>query len=405
MAKRVIVVGAGLAGLRAAGLLQEKGAEVLILEASDRPGGRVRTDIVEGFRIDRGFQVLLTEYPEVKAALDLKALDLRSFAPGARVYRQGTSSVLSDPWRRPIEGLSAAFSGPGTLVDRFRLATFRSAAALASEEDGGDAPRKSFEQALREHGFSDDFIDGFMRPWFGGITLDRSLSTDASYCRFVFRCLAHGDAAVPARGMGAVAEQLAARLRPGSVRTGARVTALDGTKVHIDGGPIEDADRVILATEGPAAARLLGGPVPPSKGVTCLNFVAEAPPYEGPWLALNGHSRALVNNLAVMSSVSPAYSPDRRALISATVLGESELTDSALEAAVKDELRGWFGPGVDSWRLLRIDRIAHAQPAAIARPGFVREGVWLAGDHTAQASAHGALKSGSLSAEGVLASL
>lgn len=404
MAKHVIVIGAGLAGLRAAGLLEAGGARVTLLEAADRPGGRVRTDIVDGFRIDRGFQVLLTEYPEVKAALDLPALDLKSFAPGARVYRGGSVSTLSDPWRRPIEGAMSLFGGPGTLGDRLRLATFRSRIALMSEAELARPAGISFESALREHGFSADFIDAFFRPWFGGITLDRALQADASFCRFVFQCLAHGDAAVPALGMGEVAAQLAARLKPGTLRVGTRIDAIEGTSVRAQAGEMIAADAVIVAVEGPESARLLSLPSGGSKSVTCLSFSAAKAPYAGGWLALNGDVTGLVNNLAVMSNVAPAYSPDSRALVSATVLGPiAHESDDRLAESVRRQLRGWFGEEGDSWSLLHVDRIHHAQPAETKAGGFIREGVYLAGDHTQQPSAHGALLSGRLAAEAVLA--
>ena len=405
MSKRVIVIGAGLSGLRAAGLLQAAGRNVTVLEASDGPGGRVRTDIVDGFRIDRGFQVLLTEYPEVKAALDLRALDLKAFAPGAMVFRDGKRTTLCDPWRRPIQGARGLFGPPGRISDRFRLATFRSRISLASEAELTTPSGLSFAEALRAHRFSADFIDGFFRPWFGGITLDRSLSSDAAFCRFVFRCLAHGEAAVPALGMGAVSDQLAARLAPGALRPGCRVTAIEGAVVRLQSGETLESDTIVVATEGPEAGRLLRRPGAGSKSVTCLSFAAPEAPFPGPWLALNGGDNGPVNNLAVMTNVAPAYSPDSRALVSATILGPiGPEKDTALADQTIAQLRGWFGEEVDAWTLVRIDRIHHAQPMTTTAPGFLRAGLYLAGDHTQQPSAHGALRSGRVAAEAILAS-
>jgi len=405
MSKPVFVIGAGLSGLRAAGLLQAAGRDVTVLEASDGPGGRVRTDIVDGFRIDRGFQVLLTEYPEVKAALDLRALDLKAFAPGAMVFRDGRSTTLCDPWRRPLQGARGLFGPPGGIRDRLRLATFRSRISLASEAEFTTPAGLSFAEALRAHRFSADFIDGFFRPWFGGITLDRSLSSDAAFCRFVFRCLAHGEAAVPALGMGAVADQLAARLAPGALRPGCRVTAIEGSVVRLQSGETLESDTIVVATEGPEAGRLLRRPGAGSKSVTCVSFTAPSPPFAGPWLALNGGDNGPVNNLAVMTNVAPAYSPDSRALISATILGPiAPVKDAALAEQAVAQLRGWFGEEVDAWTLVRVDRIHHAQPMTTTAPGFLRAGLYLAGDHTQQPSAHGALRSGRLAAEAILAS-
>lgn len=404
MSKQVIVIGAGLSGLRTAGLLQAAGREVALLEASDGPGGRVRTDIVDGFRIDRGFQVLLTEYPEVKAALDLGALDLKPFAPGAMVFRNGKSTTLCDPWRRPIRGAIGLFGPPGRMSDRFRLATFRSRIALASEAELTTPAGLSFAEALLAHRFSTDFIDSFFRPWFGGITLDRSLSSDAAFCKYVFRCLAHGEAVVPALGMGAVAAQLASRLAPGTLRLGCRVAAIEGSLVRLQSGETLESKTIVVATEGPEAGRLLRRPGAGSKSVTCLSFAAPHPPFEGPWLALNGGDSGPVNNLAVMTNVSPAYSPDSRALVSATILGPiAPESDAALGGQAIAQLRGWFGSQVDAWTLVRVDRIHHAQPGIATAPGFLRAGLYLAGDHTRQPSAHGALQSGRLAAEAILA--
>jgi len=403
MSKSVIVIGAGLAGLRAAHLLQKAGRNVTLLEASDGPGGRVRTDIVDGFRIDRGFQVLLTEYPEVKAALDLKALDLLPFAQGAKVFRAGGVTTLCDPWRRPLQAALGLFGPPGRMADRFRLAVFRSRISLASETELSTPEGVSFSESLRAAGFSADFIDSFFRPWFGGITLDRALAADAAFCKFVFRCLAHGEATVPAMGMGAVASQLASRLAPGTLRLGCRVTGIEGSRIRLESGEVREADTIVVATEGPEAGRLLRMTDSGSKSVTCVSFAAPKAPFAGPWLALNGEPTGIVNNLAVLTNVAPTYSSDARALISATILGPiAPPDDDALKAQVVTELRRWFGPLVDEWSLVKVDRIRHAQPALTKPAGFLRPGLYLAGDHTQQASAHGALKSGRLAAETIL---
>ncbi len=404
MAKPVIVIGAGLSGLRAASLIQDAGREVILLEASDGSGGRVRTDIVDGFRLDRGFQVLLTEYPEVKAALDLKALDLKPFAPGAMIFQRGAFSTLCDPLRRPFEGALGLFGPPGRISDRFRLATFRARISWSSEKQLGRRFGTPFIDVLRSHSFSADFIDAFFRPWFGGITLDRSLSADAAFCEFVFRCMAKGHTAIPALGMGAVADQLSARLAPDTLRVESRVVSIEGSRVRLVSGEVLEGRTIIVATEGPEAERLLRMSDTGSKSVTCLWFAAAAPPFAGPWLALNGESEGLVNNLAVMTNVAPSYSSDSRVLISATILGPvAPPDDLALKRSVLAQLRGWFGGAVEEWSLVRVDRIRHAQPLATKAAGFLRPGLFLAGDHTQQPSAHGALRSGRLAAEAILA--
>jgi hypothetical protein len=284
------------------------------------------------------------------------------------------------------------------------LAFFRSRILLTPEGDFDTPAGVSFADELRARGFSTDFIDGFFRPWFGGITLDRSLMADASFCKFVFRCLAHGDAAVPEEGMGAVGAQLAARLAPGTMRLGCRVTAIEGIRVRLFSGEVFEAETIVVATEGPEAFRLLRMPDPGSKSVTCAWFAAPAPPFEGPWLALNGERAGCVNNLVVVTNVAPSYSSDSRALISATILGPiAPPDDGELKGQVLAQMERWFGRGAAQWSLLRIDRIRHAQPVVTRPTGFLRPGLYLAGDHTHQASAHGALRSGRAAAEAILA--
>jgi phytoene dehydrogenase-like protein len=320
------------------------------------------------------------------------------------IFQHGAFTTLCDPLRRPFEGALGLFGPPGRMSDRFRLATFRVRISLSSEERLTSEVGTPFIDALRTHGFTADFIDAFFRPWFGGITLDRSLSADAAFCKFVFHCLAKGQAAIPALGMGAVAEQLSARLAPETLRLDSRVTSIEGSRVRLVSGEVLEGSTIIVATEGPEAAKLLRMSDSGSKSVTCLWFAAAAPPFPGPWLAFNGENEGLVNNLAVMTNLAPTYSTDSRALISATILGPiAPPDDQALKRSVLAQLRGWFGGVVDEWTVVRVDRIRHAQPMATRAAGFLRPGLYLAGDHTQQPSAHGALRSGRLAAQAVLA--
>ncbi len=247
----VVIVGAGLAGLACALRLHEAGAGVRVLEASDGVGGRVRTDVVEGFRLDRGFQVLLTAYPETRRVLDYAALDLRPFLPGALVRRSSHFHELSDPWRRPERAWRSLTAGVGSLADRLRMARFRGRVRRGSLEDLFRRPETSAAERLHAEGFSAEMIDAFFRPFFGGVLLDRSLSASSRMLEFVFRMMAEGDVAIPAAGMGAIPEQMAGRLPAGTVRLGARVAAASAREVRLESGETVGADAVVIATEGP----------------------------------------------------------------------------------------------------------------------------------------------------------
>ena len=283
-----------------------------VLEASDGVGGRVRTDLVDGFRLDRGFQVLLTAYPETRRVLDYPALDLRPFLPGALVRRAGRFHELSDPWRRPERAWRSLTAGVGSLADRMRMARFRGRVRRGSLEDLFRRPESSAAERLHAEGFSAEMIDAFFRPFFGGILLDRSLSASSRMLEFVFRMMAEGDVAVPAAGMGAIPEQMARRLPEGTVRLRARVAAASPREVRLDSGETIAADAVVVATEGPEAARLAGLPAPGSRPVTCLYFAAERAPIAEPILVLDGDGTGPVNNLCFPTPGRAGVRPGRR---------------------------------------------------------------------------------------------
>lgn len=406
----VIVVGAGLAGLACARVLREAKLRVRVLEASDGVGGRVRTDTVDGFRLDRGFQVLLTAYPEARSVLDYPALQPRAFMPGAKVWRGGRLHTLADPWREFWRAATHVFNPVGTLVDKLNMVELRQQALAGTLEDVWHRPQRTSLEYLQRLEFSDAMIDAFFRPFLGGIFLERELETSSRFLEFVFRMFATGDTVVPARGMGAIAEQLAAGLPGDVVSLYTSVSEVWGHRVRLDSGEALESDAVVVAADAPSAAGLLlGMPQPRTRRVTCLYFAAPEPPVEGPWLVLNGDAVGPVNNLAVMSEVAPEYAPQGQALISVSVVGESPSPES-LEARVREQLRGWFGGAVDGWRHLRTYDIPHALPAMTAevlaephRPVRLSSGLYVCGDHRDSASIEGALVSGRRAAEALLA--
>jgi phytoene dehydrogenase-like protein len=404
----VVVVGAGLAGLACALHLSEAGVPFRLLEAEDGVGGRVRTDTVAGFRLDRGFQVLLTAYPETRRVLDYGELDLRPFLPGALVRWEGRFHELSDPWRRPTRLVSTLFSDVGTFADRLRMARYRARVRRGSLGALFSRPETTALGRLQGEGFSEPMIDAFFRPFFGGVLLDRDLSASSRMLDFVFRMMAEGEVALPAGGMGAIPEQMARRLPEGTLRLGARVASVSPREVRLESGETLAARVVVVATEGPEAARLTGRlAAPGSRAATALYFAAEGAPIPEPILILNGEGRGPVNNLCFPSLVAPPYAPAGATLVSASVL-ETPGEPGALEPAVRAQLTEWFGAEVARWRLLRTYRIPHAQPdqtppalEPVERPVELAGGLFVCGDHRDTASLHGALLSGRRAAEAV----
>ena len=188
-----VIVGAGLAGLACGCELAQRGLSCVLLEASDGVGGRARTDQVDGFLLDRGFQVLLTDYPEAKRLLDYPALQLQSFEPGALVRINGKFHRVSDPWRRPSEAMSTLMAPIGSVSDKLDLGKLRAKLSGDSQEDP-QAGQISTMQYLRDFGFSSAMIDSFFRPFLGGIFLERELLTSSRMFEFVFRMFSSGEA-------------------------------------------------------------------------------------------------------------------------------------------------------------------------------------------------------------------
>ena len=410
----IAVVGAGHAGLAAAGELVAAGKDPVVLEASDAVGGRVRTDNHEGFLLDRGFQVYLTAYPEGQRVLDYAALDLKPFEAGALVNCDGRLHKIADPLRRPELVLDTLRAGIGTLGDKLRVVKLRNRAVNCSLAELWQRRETTALEALREIGFSASIIQKFFRPWLGGIFLTRELDVSSRAMDFVVRMMAKGDVTLPSQGMESISRQLARRAGAQRIRLNSPVASIEQTTLRLADGSTIEADHVVLATEAPVAARLLGKPEmdPGARSVTCLYFAADSAPIEEPWLVLNGDRDVLVNHLVVPSNVSRAYAPAGQHQVSATVLDTRGLGDEALVDAVRGELRAWHGAAVDRWQHLRTYRIAHAQPMqsvgfrdrrAIARRWGARTLV-TCGDHVESASIQGALLSGRRAAEHVLES-
>ena len=405
----VVIVGAGLAGLACARTLHAAGVDAVVLEASDGVGGRVRSDVVDGFVLDRGFQILLTAYPELHRWIDLDSLDLCRFDPGARIRVKGRFHTVGDPLRRPADLFTTVAAPIGTPLDKLRVLKAVAQVRRGTVPDLLRRPDGTTAERLQRLGFSDRAVERFLRPLFAGIQLDPDLEVSSRRFDVILRMLAVGDSAVPATGMGALPAAIAAGLPDGAVRLSTPVRGAASGTVRTDDGSVSAA-AVVVATDGPSAAALTGlVPDPGSRPVAALWFGADAPPLPGPRLVLDGDASGPVRNLAVMSEVSPRYAPAGRASVVAAVPGPDAL-DPGLPAAARRQLRGWFGAEVDGWDLLRVDVIPHGQPDQRPplhpkQPVRLDDGLYVCGDHRDTASIQGALFSGRRTAAAVLAGL
>jgi phytoene dehydrogenase-like protein len=413
-----VVVGAGLAGLVAARTLADRGRDVTVFERRETVGGRVRTRDVDGFTLDRGFQVVFTAYPAVRRELDLDALELGAFTPGATLVRPGERSTLSDPLRDPSSLSASLFNREVTFGDKIRVLKLRRELTGQSVDAALRNDTETIAEYLAGKGFSERFRENFAAPFYGGITLDRSLSTSRAVFEYTFKMLTEGKTAIPADGMGAIPAQLAESAR----RVGATVvTGAAGESVDADGDgatvdtPAEtvSADTVIVATDPPTARELTGVESIPTEALGCVTQHFALPETQrldtGSRLLLNA-ADGRPNTVAPMSAASGSYAPDGQQLLSATFLGRQDADDGELAGEVEAALSSWYPENQFSdLDVLATDRIDFAQYPQ--RPGFRRElpdvddpegPVYLAGDYTSWSSIQGAMESGRAAARAVV---
>ena len=403
----VIVVGAGLAGLTAADRLTRAGLHVEVLEASDGVGGRARTDRVDGFLLDRGFQVLNTAYPAALRVLDLEALDLRRFDRAALLYVDGRRIRVGDP-RRELLAVPRILAAPiGGLRDKAALAAYVAGAAV------GPARRLRAQQDVpiaehwARHGLSGPVLDRTLRAFFGGVVLEKDMTTSSRFVDLMLHMFARGYSVVPANGMQQMAEQLASRLPAGSVHFENPVRHVRPREVSAEEGRIKSR-AVVIATDAGTADTLLGGALGRTKwkGVTTVYHATGVPPVDTPTLLLDTDVGP-INNTVVVSNAAPSYAPPGQALVATSMVHDSRTSFD--EAAIRTRLAALYGTTTRDWVHLATYDVPRALPAMPAPHAFrkdIRHGdLYVCGDHRDTSSIQGALVSGERAAAAVLADL
>lgn len=396
-----IIIGAGAAGLTCAKYLKDRGVNATILEASDAVGGRVRTDIVDGFRLDRGFQVMMTSYPEARRLLDFDALKLQPVSSGARIRHGDGFFTMPNPLKDLLSAPQALFSPVGSLFDKFKVLQLsieaRDAEGPETIRSEGDVPTIDF---LREYGYSDTIIEKFFLPFFRGVFLDRDLQTRASLFRFLFGRFATGDVVVPESGMQAIPEQIASHLAPEQIRLSSPVKSIDGKTINLMNGESIEAETIVVATDGRSGSELLGEDREICfNGTICLYFESDrSPADETPYLSINSNSGETIDHAIAMSEVAPSYAPAGKTLVSVSIVGSPDTADEQIVDEVRNELGNWFGRN-RLWRHLRTYRISDALPSFLAGTSMIsgcriREGVYRCGDYVYYPSLNGAMKAG-----------
>lgn len=403
----VVVVGAGLAGLACAQRLVAVGLEVVVLEAADAVGGRVRTDVIDGYRCDRGFQLLNPAYPVLRRVLDVADLDLRPFGAGVVLASEDGRWLLADPRRAPTKlatTVRSAVQAPlGTMQDKLRAAAW-AARTLGPVRGLLARPDRTWAADLAARRITGPLRDGVLEPFLAGVLAESDGSTSANLVALLVRSFLLGTPAVPSLGMSRLPELIAASLPEGAVWLDTPVRRVHGRRVATDAGEVAAA-AVVVAADPPAAARLTGRPSVPMKALTTFWHAARSSPSAQPYLHLDAARRGPVVNTAVLTSVAPSYAPAGRSLVATTILGTDGSVGAELVARRQAGLM--FGVPTDDWELVTTHVITEALPVQAPpldarQPNETPDGVVLAGDHLDTASIQGAMVSGRRAATTVL---
>ncbi len=401
--KKITIVGAGIAGLSAGIYLKQLGYQnITFIEASDRAGGRMKTDYVDGFTLDRGFHTFFTAYPYASELLDYKALDLKYFNSGVLVLKNSTIRKIKDPFHHPLSTLTMFFSSMGSLGDKINLLKRRLEIRRMSESQIFEKFEVKTSSILRKKKYSSQLIKNFFNPVFSAILLDNELTTSRRVFEYTFKMLMEGRVAIPAKGIEAIPKQLASHFGPDNFIFNRAVTGFIKNKITLDTNETLLTDILIVATEQNSLfSTLKKAPIKNDhRSSTCIYFSATKKPFVSAMVCVNANEPKLVSNIAVLTNIDKNFAPDGKELISVLLNGFAKANDEELESEVKLELFETFGKSVYDWQLLKVYRIDYTIPNQDYVLGrrhtndiMIAENTYVCGDHMLYGSMNAAIKS------------
>jgi len=400
---KVAIVGAGIAGLTAANYLHQANIDYTVFEASDKSGGKLQTEKIDGFTLDKGFQVFLTAYPEAKALLNFNTLKLNYFEPGAVLKFKNKFVEIYDPIREPSKILQGLISPIGNLLDKIKILQLSNALKRLSIEEIFLTPECSTYEDLKRLGFSNKIIERFFKPFLGGIFLERPLKTSNRMFRFVMKMFAEGAAALPKDGITKIAEQLAQNIPAENILYHKKITNIESGKVHIENEGVQSFDYII------SSINFKEDNTKQYNKVCNLYFAATLAVVNGKKLLLNANGSGLVNNVVFVDEIDSEVAPEGKSLVSVSVIGNPNLSDKKLVEAVQSELSEWFGMVAKTWKHLKTYRIEKALPFCPHIKSSItsveKNGIIYIGDEFTFGSLNAAMESGRKAAGYVKAKL
>ncbi|MCH4822089.1 FAD-dependent oxidoreductase [Gramella lutea] len=405
---KIHIIGAGLSGLIAARVLENHGYYPEIYEAAGEPGGRIRTDIIDGYKLDRGFQVLLSKYPKAKQYLDYEGLDLKSLKPGAVIFNNGKKTKIGDPTRDTSMLFSSILSGIGNLSDKWKILRLNLELRKLDPEDIFSEKETTTLEYLEKQGFSKDIIHNLFQPFFSGIFLEPDLRTSSRMFRFVFKMFGEGEAVIPAQGIGEITKQLEDQLEHTKIHFNCPVEQVTDSKLILKNGREINSHFSIIATEASSLVSNLRNQGIDWKSCHCFYFTAKKAEIKDRIIGLIADEAALINNIFYHSSL--VDSDEKEHLLSVTIVKNSDLNPEQMEFRIRKELKKYCSIEVD--KLIKHYEIKKALPdikplhyGIMPTETRLSNRIFLAGDQLLNGSQNAAMLSGERAALGLIETL
>ena len=405
-AYKIHIIGAGISGLITAQILENHGYHPTIIEASATVGGRVKSDLVDGYTLDHGFQVLLTSYPAAKKYLDYKALDLQKLLPGATIFKHGKAQTIGDPLRNVSLLFPTLRSSIGTFSDKLKILKLNTLLKKKKITAIFKTEEKTTLQYLKEFGFSNEIINDFFTPFFSGIFLETKLETSSRMFEFVYKMFGDGDAALPKAGMEAIPKQLYDKLKTTNFTFNTNVVSIKEGEITLEDQTQLESHVTIVATDASGLVMSEKHKSMTWKSCQTLYFETNHRVIRSELIGLIPKQCALINNIFYHTSLKTMSNPNKE-LLSVTVIEHQNLSDEILVSRVKDELQEYCG--IVSPKFIKLYSIPKALPKlqdlkCDLNPSdtYLEPGVFLAGDTLLNGSLNAAMISGERAAMGVI---
>lgn len=403
---QINIIGAGVSGLIAAKVLEDFGYKSTIIEATERVGGRLKTDIIKGYQIDHGFQVLLTSYPAAKKHLNFECLNLQSFLSGAAIINNGNFNTIGDPLRNLSLLLPTLFAGIGTFRDKIKIIKLNRLLKKTSLVDIFNKTEKTTLQYLIDFGFSSSMISKFFKPFFSGIFLEPDLETSSRMFEFIFKMFGEGLAALPKEGIEAIPKQLKAQLKYTNFVFNTKVTSIENNIITLNDGSKLNSDFTIIATEASSLITDFNIDAIGWKSCHTLYFETDQKTIKKPLIGLVYDDKALINNIFYHTSLATQCKGDKE-LLSVTVVKNHKLPADALKTQVQKELKQYCkitnATFLKQYTIIKaLPKLENLQYEISPSQTKLKKGVFLAGDVTLNGSLNAAIISGEKAALGVV---